>query len=98
MSEQKIAKLIGAKLVKNSGRGMYKGDMLWKDFVVDTKEGKSFTLNEETWAKICSDARSHGISMEPMLLRVLDNGAMIACIPFTFLRWIMEERESCECH
>ena len=85
LSEESVAKDIGAKLIKNSGRGRKKGDMQWKDFVIDVKEGKSFALTEASWAKMCTDTYKNGIQYEPMILRVLPNGAKIACIPFDFL-------------
>ena len=86
MSEKQIAQNIGARGIKNSGRGMFKGDMKWTGkfhkFIVDSKEGKSFVLNEKTWAKICSDSMNHGPEWQPMILRVFPSGVMVACIEF----------------
>lgn len=98
MSEKEIADSIGAELVKNSGRGTRKGDMLWNEFVVDAKEGKSFVLNEKSWSKICMDTKTYGVDSVPMLLRVLDNGARIACIPLDILEELIDTREDWNHH
>lgn len=52
----------GAVPVKNSGRGLKKGDaILDNDFVVDYKmTDKSFTLSTKVWAKVQTDAWSNG--------------------------------------
>ena len=94
MSEASIAKKIGAILVKNSGRGLRKGDMTWEDFVIDAKEGKSFAFNERAWAKICDDALSHGVDREPMILRVFPSGGMVACIPWNYFEYLFLEVQS----
>jgi hypothetical protein len=69
MSEKNEIKRDGAKAQKNSGRGKYqKGDAQWKKFVVDYKEAsKSFTLNQNNWAKICTDTFIVSRSMHPAL-------------------------------
>lgn len=98
MSEEKIAKEIGAELVKNSGRGMMKGDMKYHTpkhkYVVDAKEGKSFSLTPQVWAKIRADAMQHGVSWEPMILRRFPDGTMVVIIDFYLfedLEWAGEE-------
>lgn len=69
MSEKEVAKQIGAKLVRNSGRGIRKADMLKGKHVIDLKEtGKSFTLNQQVWQKICDDAMSYDWDCIPVLL------------------------------
>lgn len=97
MSEAEIAKKIGATLVKNSGRGLRKGDMRLEkydlSFLIDAKEGASFAFNERAWSKVCTDASTWGLQYMPMILRVTNSGAMIACIPFDELIQIIEERE-----
>ena len=56
MSERGEAKRIGAKQHKNSGRNYTKGDASWRDYVLDFKEyGKSFSINQEVWAKVVTD-------------------------------------------
>jgi hypothetical protein len=69
MSERAEIKRDGAKAQKNSGRGDYqKGDAQWKKFLVDYKEaGKSFTLNKDNWAKICTDTFKVNRDMNPAL-------------------------------
>jgi hypothetical protein len=69
MSERAEVKRDGAKAQKNSGRGDYqKGDAQWKKFLVDYKEaGKSFTLNKDNWAKICTDTFKVNRDMHPAL-------------------------------
>jgi hypothetical protein len=69
MSERSEVKRDGAKAQKNSGRGDYqKGDAQWKKFLVDYKEaGKSFTLNKDNWAKICTDTFKVNRDMHPAL-------------------------------
>ena len=69
MSERSEVKRDGAKAQKNSGRGDYqKGDAQWKKFLVDYKEaGKSFTLNKDNWAKICTDTFKVDRDMHPAL-------------------------------
>ena len=57
MSERSESKRIGAKQHKNSGRNTKKGDATWNNFTVDFKESsKSFTLNQDVWAKAVTDA------------------------------------------
>lgn len=91
MSEAEVAKKAGLKLVKNSGRGMKKGDFLWRHFIGDIKEGKSLTFNESVWGKICSDTYTYGIGHAPMILRVLPKGQMIACIELSELKALYDE-------
>ena len=69
MSERAEVKRDGAKAQKNSGRGDYqKGDAQWKQFLVDYKESsKSFTLNNEVWAKICTDTFKVNRDLYPAL-------------------------------
>lgn len=69
-SEQHILGLIGASPHKNSGRQTKKGDGTFLNFTVDVKEGKSFTLNANNWAKVVSDAMTN--HNDPMLLVVLE--------------------------
>lgn len=73
MSEKQEAKRMGARLGKNSGRGMIKGDAFWKHFTVDFKEAsKSFTLNKDVWSKAVTDALKN--RNDPMIVVVLGEG------------------------
>lgn len=75
MSEKSESKRIGAKQHKNSGRNTQKGDATWEDFVVDFKETpKSFTLNQNVWAKACTDAIKAGTDKSPAIIVVLGEG------------------------
>jgi hypothetical protein len=48
MSERSETSRLGAKAIKNSGRGIKKGDATWENFTVDFKEyPKGFTVNKE---------------------------------------------------
>lgn len=63
----------GATLVRNSGRGMFKGDATMGPFLVDYKYGsKGFTINVSKWAKINSDAFQNGMRI-PTLKLILEN-------------------------
>lgn len=74
MSEADEIKRDGAKPVKNSGRGLNKGDAILEPFLVDYKEyAKSFSVNSEFWAKICTDAIKNG-RRQPALKLVMGEG------------------------
>jgi len=73
MSERSESKRLGAIQHKNSGRNTQKGDATWNNFLVDFKEcSKSFTLNEEVWAKVVTDAIKQG--KDPALMIILGQG------------------------
>ena len=70
MTEKSESKRIGAKQHKNSGRNTKKGDATWENFTVDFKENsKSFTLNQDVWAKAVTDAIRNG--NDPAIVVVL---------------------------
>jgi outer membrane phospholipase A len=70
MSERSESKRLGAKQHKNSGRNTKKGDATWNNFTVDFKESaKSFTLNQDVWAKVVTDAIKN--NNDPALIVVL---------------------------
>lgn len=68
---------MGAKVHKNSGRGPYqKADGNNDEFIIDIKEaGKSFTINQDVWAKICTDAMKVDKSKSPLLQLVIGEGS-----------------------
>lgn len=75
MSEKTESKRIGAKQHKNSGRNTTKGDATWKNFVVDFKENKkSFTVNQDVWAKAVTDALKAGNDKSAAIVVVLGEG------------------------
>tara|TARA_B110000977_G_scaffold147885_1_gene187502 strand:+ start:3147 stop:3479 length:333 start_codon:yes stop_codon:yes gene_type:complete len=95
MSERSESKRIGAKLIKNSGRGQKKGDASWHNFIVDFKEvGKSFTLNKDVWAKATTDALKS--NKDPAIVVVIGSEGMktrLAVIEMALLEQLLEERE-----
>lgn len=75
MSEAGEIKRIGAKAHKNSGRGMVKADASWEDFVVDIKEySKSYSVSQDSWAKIVTDTLKVDRKKSPALMLVLGEG------------------------
>jgi hypothetical protein len=81
---------MGAKVHKNSGRGMIKGDGSLDEFVVDVKEyNKSFTISVDAWAKICTDTMKVDRSKSPMLQLVLRDGDRT--IRLCVVEWSIEE-------
>jgi hypothetical protein len=61
LSEAEEIKRDGATPVKNSGRGLHKGDAILEPFLVDYKEySKSFGITQEMWAKISTDSIKNG--------------------------------------
>jgi hypothetical protein len=76
MSERGEAKRIGAQQHKNSGRGMKKCDATWRNYVVDFKEySKSFSINQEVWAKAVTDCMKVDKSKSPAIIVVLGEGS-----------------------
>lgn len=72
MSELNEARMDGAMLQKNSGRGKFKkGDAVIDDFLlVDYKEyKKSFGINKSVWGKVSTDAVLQGY--EPSMKLVI---------------------------
>lgn len=89
MSEKNESKRIGAKQHKNSGRNTKKGDATWRDFVVDFKEvSKSFTINQEVWAKAVTDSIKAGTDKSPAIVVILGEGnkkVRLAIVEFDLL-------------
>ena len=76
MSERGELKRIGAKQHKNSGRGIVKADGSDEDFVIDVKEySKSYSISEDSWAKIVSDTMSVDRKKDPAIMVVLGKGS-----------------------
>jgi hypothetical protein len=72
MSERSELKRIGAKQHKNSGRNMMKADGNLDNYVVDVKEySKSFSINQDVWAKIVTDTLRVDPEKNPVLMVVL---------------------------
>lgn len=89
MSEKTESKRIGAKQHKNSGRNTQKGDATWRDFIIDFKETeKSFTINQEVWAKTVTDSIKAGKDKSPAIVVILGKGnkkIRLAIIEFDLL-------------
>lgn len=93
MSERTESKRIGAKQHKNSGRGIKKGDATWNNFTVDFKENKkSFTLNQDVWAKATTDAIKN--NNDPAIVVILGEGnkkTRLAIIEFDILEALIDK-------
>jgi hypothetical protein len=91
MTERSESKRIGAKQVKNSGRGTKKGDATWQNFTVDFKEyPKGFTVNQDNWAKAVTDAMKN--KNDPAIVVVLGEGnhkTRLAIIELSLLEQIL---------
>jgi hypothetical protein len=75
MSERGELKRIGAKQHINSGRGPVKADGSLDDFVIDVKEySKSYSVSQDSWAKIVSDTMKVDRKKNPALMVVLGEG------------------------
>jgi hypothetical protein len=73
MSERAELRRIGATPHKNSGRGkIQKADGNLDRYIVDVKEySKSFSINRDVWAKICTDTLKTDPEKSPVLMIVL---------------------------
>ena len=89
MSEKNESKRIGASQHKNSGRNTKKGDATWRNFVVDFKEAsKSFTINQDVWAKAVTDSLKAGKDKSPAIVVILGEGnkkVRLAIVEFDLL-------------
>jgi hypothetical protein len=89
LTERGEIKRDGAKAQKNSGRGKYqKGDAIWEPFLIDYKEAsRSFTLNKDVWAKICTDTFKVSRDLQPGLKIILGDTdkVRLAIIEWSFL-------------
>ena len=93
MSERAETKRLGARPIKNSGRGIKKGDATWENFTVDFKEyPKGFTINQNNWAKAVTDALKNG--NDPAIIVVLGEGnkkTRLAIVELSLLEQLIEE-------
>jgi hypothetical protein len=96
MSERQELKRIGAKQHKNSGRGMVKADGSTDDFVIDVKEySKSYSVSQDSWAKIVSDTMKVDRKKDPALMIVLGEGnkkVRLAIIEWEVFEQLREKR------
>jgi len=98
MSEKNESKRIGAKQHKNSGRNTQKGDATWRSFVIDFKEAsKSFTINQDVWAKAVTDSIKAGKDKSPAIVVILGEGnkkTRLAIVEFDLLDQLTWEAEN----
>jgi len=98
MSEKNESKRIGAKQHKNSGRNTQKGDATWRSFVIDFKEAsKSFTINQDVWAKAVTDSIKAGKNKSPAIVVILGEGnkkTRLAIVEFDLLDQLTWEAEN----
>ena len=90
MSERRLINMDGAKAVKNSGRGMIKGDAKLPPFLLDYKEyEKSISISSKMWEKHATDAweQSH---QEPCLALVFGDKTRLAVIDWHMFRYMRE--------
>ena len=92
-NEKREAKLDGASLVKNSGRGESKGDAKWKIFLVDYKHyAKTFSLSKASWKKMKKDSWNSD-HREPLIKVVFDDNSSVAVVDWAWLQWAVEMLE-----
>ena len=86
-TEQALIRQIGGRPHKNSGRGLNKADGQWGNFIVDVKEtGKSFTLSEDVWSKVCTDAARVDFRKDPALIVwFYEHDVKLAVVPLDVL-------------
>jgi hypothetical protein len=78
--ERREAKIDGAKLVPNSGRGYKKGDAVLDGWLIDYKHNaSSFTLTRDNWKKHSKDAWNDG-HYEPLIKVVFSDNSSVAII------------------
>lgn len=90
--EKREAKIDGAKPVKNSGRGLKKGDAVMNQFVVDYKHnGKTFTLTRDSWIKLRKDAWKSNYK-HPLISVVLgdDSDVKVAIVEWHVLKELIQ--------
>jgi len=91
-TEKEEIKKDGAQGVKNSGRGMMKGDAKLGQFLVDYKHNeKTFTLTRTAWRKMRKDA-FNAQYRHPCISVVLgeDSDTKVAIIEWTLFRELMK--------
>lgn len=98
-NERREAKIDGARLVKNSGRGESKGDARLDSpqgffkFLIDYKhyEG-TFTINRANWKKLAKDAWNDD-HRSPLIKVVYEDGVELAILEWNEFVQMMEAAE-----
>ena len=94
-TEKEEIKRDGAKGVKNSGRGMAKGDAKLGSFLIDYKHNeKTFTLTRAAWRKMRQDAWNSQYR-HPCISVVLgeDSDTKVAIIEWALFRELMKDSD-----
>jgi predicted nucleic acid-binding protein len=86
-----------AELVKNSGRGMNKGDAIYRGiYLIDYKftEAASFSVNLQKFQALQKQGWHQNNGMDSIMVAVFENhgGKAIAMIDWDLLREILEQR------
>lgn len=91
--EELRARMDGARLVKNSGRGMNKGDAVYHNILIDYKftEKDSYSLNINKFQKHLQDAFSH--RLQPAIVVIYENhkNRAIAMVEWPLLQELIDE-------
>lgn len=78
--EKREARMDGATLVPNSGRGFRKGDAVLDDWLIDYKHNNvTFSITVKNWRKHKKDAWNDG-RKEPVYKVVLEDDVKVAVI------------------
>ena len=91
-TEKEEIKRDGAKAVKNSGRGMRKGDAMKNQFLIDYKHcEKSHTVSAANWRKLAKDAWNENYK-HPLLCLVLgeDSERKLAVVEWSVFTELVE--------
>ena len=94
-NEKEEARRDSAKPVKNSGRGLKKGDATMGEFIIDYKHnGKTFTLTRDAWVKLRKDAWNSNYK-HPLISVVLgeDSDVKVGIIEWHLLKELIEGSE-----
>jgi hypothetical protein len=91
MSEKELAKSDGSRLVKNSGRGLKKGDAVYGKYLIDYKETEksSYSLNIDKFSVHLRNAyiqNQHGI----YVVWFKNNNKKVAIIEWSLLKDLIE--------
>lgn len=78
--EKNKAEQDGARVVKNSGRGLKKGDAVLENFLIDYKfNEKSFSLTPKNWRKHRQDSIKENFK-EPVIVVCFADGTTLAVV------------------
>lgn len=105
MREDREIKMDGARPVKNSGRGVRKGDAVLHDLLIDYKDyTESFTINRKKWKKHAKDAWNDGqytpcfsVCLNAKEIKSHDDKPVyLGVVPWERLKQLLEAEEELE--